>query len=189
MDWRSSGHFAGICPKRECSERPGLLSSNHIRDLWSRIEPDSSIECLEPGQFEWPANRGVFAQMAFMDDQGRELKSSNSHVDWGKAVSLEMAQSELEKGALRVQLRAVIKSAINPPDPSATSAVIPGSVCSFLRHRKSSTKIRERLNLSSRKGGRSSSIPRRGRFQAYRQNHNLSCYLIVMQDSPATRSS
>jgi hypothetical protein len=129
MDWRSSGHFAGICPKRECSERPGLLSSNHIRDLWSRIEPDSSIECLEPGQFEWPANRGVFRADGF---QGRELKSSNSQVDWGKAVSLEMAQSELEKGALRVQLRAVIKSAINPPDPSATSAVMPGSVCSFL---------------------------------------------------------
>jgi hypothetical protein len=34
-------------------------------------------------------------------------------------------------GAVRVQIRAVVRTAINPPDPSVTSPVMPGSVCSF----------------------------------------------------------
>jgi hypothetical protein len=70
--------------------------------------------------------------MGFLDEQGRELKSSSAKVDWDKAVSLEVDRSELASGALRIQIRAVVKTAINRPDPSDTSPVMPGSVCSLM---------------------------------------------------------
>ena len=90
------------------------------------------LNVLNPGNAYDNRTPICSAEMKFLDDQGRELKSSTARVDWDKAVSLELDHSEIARGAQRVHIRAVLRTAINPPDPSATSAPMPGSVCSFL---------------------------------------------------------
>ena len=89
------------------------------------------LNVLNPGKPYGDRSSVCSADMGFVDDQGHELKSSNAHVGWEKAVSLEVNGSEFVKGALRVQIRAVVKTAINRPIPSVTSPVMPGAVCSF----------------------------------------------------------
>jgi hypothetical protein len=90
------------------------------------------LNVLNPGNAYGDRNPVCSAEMSFLDDQGRELKSSAAPVDWGKAVSLELDRSSLPGNALRVQIRAVLRTAINRPDPLAASSVMPGAVCSFL---------------------------------------------------------
>ena len=90
------------------------------------------LNVLNPGNSYGNRSSACSAEMEFLDDQGHELKSSNSQVDWDKAVSLEINGSELVKSTLRVQVRAVVKSFIKPANPPSTSSVMPGAVCSFL---------------------------------------------------------
>lgn len=90
------------------------------------------LNVLNPGNAYGNRTPICSAEMKFLDDQGRELKSSTARVDWDKAVSLEIGHREVAHGAQRIHIRAVLRTAINPPDPSATSAPMPGSVCSFL---------------------------------------------------------
>ena len=52
-------------------------------------------------------------------------------MDWGKAVSLEFDRNSLPTTALRVQIRAVVRTALNLPDPTPASFVMPSAVCSF----------------------------------------------------------
>lgn len=90
------------------------------------------LNVLNPGNAYGIQNRTCSADMEFRDDQDRELKTATAEVDWGKAVSLQVDQHEIGNDALRVQIRAVVKTAISQPDASATSSVMPGAVCSFL---------------------------------------------------------
>jgi hypothetical protein len=90
------------------------------------------LNVLNPGNAYGNRTVACSADMGFLDDQGRELKSRTAPVDWDKAVSLEFDRSELASGALRVQIRAVVKTAINRPDPSVAPPVMPGSVCSLM---------------------------------------------------------
>src|SRR5262249_15971669 len=90
------------------------------------------LNVLNPGNACGIQDRICSAEMEFLDDQGHTLKSNTAEVGWGKAVSLELDRKELTNGGLRVPLRAVVKTAINPPGSSVTSPVMPGAVCNFM---------------------------------------------------------
>lgn len=89
------------------------------------------LNVLNPGNAYGDRSSVCSAEMSFLDNQGRELKASTTPVDWGKAASLEFDRNSLPGAALRVQIRAVVRTALNPPDPAAASSVMPGAVCSF----------------------------------------------------------
>jgi hypothetical protein len=89
------------------------------------------LNVLNPGNAYNDHSPVCSAEMTFLDEEGRELKLGNAPVGWGKAASLEFDRAEQKNGPLRLQIRGVVKSAINRPNPTATSSVMPGAVCSL----------------------------------------------------------
>ncbi len=91
------------------------------------------LNALNPGNAYGDRNAVCSADLQFVDDQGRELKSTSStQIEWGRAASLELPAKEVLKGTLRIEIRGVIKTAINRPSPSTPSPVMSGAVCTLL---------------------------------------------------------
>lgn len=89
------------------------------------------LNVLNPGNSYGNTTPVCSAEMQFLDDQGRQLKSSSGVVDWNKAISLEIDWAEIAGAASRVQIRAALRTGINRT-ASGTPSPMPGAVCTLL---------------------------------------------------------
>ena len=91
------------------------------------------LNVLNPGAASFAGKPTCSAELAFLDGDGRVLKSNTAQpVEDEKAIFLDLNRNQVSNTSERVQIRARVRIAAVPPaGPSTPSPIMPGSVCSL----------------------------------------------------------